>query len=107
MTSQTSQTSQTGQTGNELYFTKSTKRYARIGDTLRVVTEGATITITLGDITRVGVVVTEPGVVVNKSTRKRATATENTEPQAARKPAARKPAAAKVTRPAAAPAPAK
>jgi hypothetical protein len=32
---------------NHLYFTRATKRYERIGDTLVIVTEGATITITL------------------------------------------------------------
>ena len=81
MTSQTNQTSQPGQPGNDLYFTRKTKRYARIGDTLRVVTEGAEITITLGDFTHVSVVVTEPNVVVRKSVRKAATASPVT-PQA-------------------------
>jgi|SRR5580765_1065197 len=89
------------QPGNELYFTRGTKRFARIGDTLRVVTEGATITITLGDlhgqpVTRVGVVVTEPNVVVNKSVRKSARVTENIEPAPAAPQAAAKPAARKV-----------
>jgi hypothetical protein len=118
----TSTTSTTAQPGNELWFTRGTKRFERIGDTLNVVTEGASVQITLGSdgITRVKVVVTAPNVVVNKSVRKSAQATENkpevtdaslaalraqlTEPApakpaaakpAARKPAARKPAAVK------------
>ena len=83
--------------GNELWFTKGTKRFERIGDTLVLVTEGARITVQLGDITRVSVVVTEPNVVVNKSTRVRARTTDNppTPKPAARKRAAVKPAAAK------------
>ena|SRR5580765_5329642 len=105
MTSKTSTPAQPAQPGNELYFTSGTKRAARIGRTMVVVTEGARITITLpardGEPTRVGVVVTSENVVVNKSTRKAARTTENVEPapvaepQAAAKPAARKPAAAK------------
>jgi hypothetical protein len=79
--------------GNELYFTTGTRRYERIGNTLVVVTEGARITITLGDITRIGVSVTDSSVVVNKTTRKAAQATENK--PAAAKPQASKPAAAK------------
>ena len=70
-------------------------------------TEGATIEITLGDITRVSVVVTDPSVVVNKSVRKprhgqpgRAAGRRASPPRASLpKPsrAARKPQAAKVT----------
>jgi hypothetical protein len=92
-------TNQTAQPGNELFFTRGTKRFQRIGDTLRVVTEGATVEITLGSdgITRVKVAVTAPNVVVRQSTRKAARATENkpegTEPQATA-PAAAKPQSA-------------
>jgi hypothetical protein len=74
------------QPGNELYFTKGTKRFERIGSTLRVVTEGATIEITLGDATAI-TVTADAGVSVTKRVRK---------------PAARKQAAAKPAAPAAA-----
>jgi hypothetical protein len=86
----TSQTSQPSQPGNELWFTRGTRRYARIGETMRVVTEGAVIEITLdsGGITRVSVT-HDAGVSVIKRVRKPAAAKPATAKPATAKPAAK------------------
>jgi hypothetical protein len=95
---------------NTLVFTRQTKRYARIGDTLIIQTEGATVEITLGNVTRV---TTKPQAGYRAEslrtddntqvTRVSAIVTDRkvaaARPQAA-KPQAAKPQAAKVTEPA-------
>jgi hypothetical protein len=89
----TRQTSQPAQPGNELYFTAGTKRAARIGRTMVVVTDGARIEITLpvrdGEATAI-TVTRDPDVKVANRVRKPAAVKPQASKPAAKPQAARK-----------------
>ena len=83
----------TALSNDTLYFTRGSRRHARIGDTMRVVTEGARVEITLGSDGTTSITVThEAGVKVTKRL---------VAPKPARKPA--RPAAVKAAPKATAP----